>query len=66
MTNLEFWNDREYIIQHFLNNENQFMLSDFCSFFNCSFFPAYTLLKKLDINYNKIFSALFNGELIRR
>ena len=57
MTNLEFWNDREYIIQHFLNNENQFMLSDFCSFFNCSFFPAYTLLKKLDINYNKIFSV---------
>jgi len=53
LNNFEFWKNRQFIIDNFIDETEHFLVENFCNFFNCSHFPAYELLKTLEIPYKK-------------
>jgi len=51
--NYDYWNDREYIENNFIDNEKHFLLTEFKTFFNCQQSAANKKLVDLNIKYVK-------------
>jgi len=52
--NLDKWNNKEFIEEHFLDAKRQFKLFEFMDYFNCCQPKAHNKLIELNINYSKI------------
>jgi hypothetical protein len=54
INNLEYWNNKEFWVKNFINDNNNLELTKAMQFFNCSQTSIHKQLKIMDISYSKL------------